>query len=290
MNPVLLNFVQPRPVHAQKPATPLFAGKKDKKEDASQGSRPLVIEGRATAKRWPDVMNIFLSIKEEGKDHETVDRTLSQRAAALFEAVKALALPFETAPTYNVQEKTRYNRQTGEQTVEGYQGTYQLNLEDRSKDHTVFPDHANAVKQVAGDQQANFHGPSYSLSSERYLQAQDEANSKALKRVRRSAQRIARDNEFNLNQVPLEVIVGAPNTYQPMSRGARAFAATAEAAFAADAGGAGGAPQIFDLKPIEVGSQQVTAVFHMEQPQAEAADTDADAKKAKKAQQAKLKS
>ena len=241
-------------------ALPSFAQPRVKFGNNSQPQRTLTVLGQGKVEKDPDTMSINLSRSESGKSRKPVLAKLKKISEGIIAELGKLKLPIEMKSSLSTSPQYIYNKETRQQERSGYQGNFRLNITEKDSDHTLFPEHAAQIFDVAEHQKADFSGPSYSIST--LGDAEYEAQGKAMENAIKSAKNYAKAGGFKISMAPLSVSEVPPSYGGGGFDGANMEAASMRSLSASNAGGGSGISEdSFQVQPLQVFAKPITAKF-----------------------------
>ncbi|MBY0405496.1 MAG: SIMPL domain-containing protein [Cyanobacteria bacterium] len=237
------------------------------------GGNTITVMGNGFVTKNPDVVSMSLTVQEQGATRDAVKTAVATKANAIMDAIKALNVDFDIkSGGVRVQPNYVYDRKTNEQVEKGFNGTYSLQLVEKSSDLEGLKSHAAKVNEIATANGANFQGANGSLSNRRASAASREALASAYNDAFKKATKIAKAAGFEIEAKPETIIEnGSERVQQSKSNGMRAFAAAASLE-SADASGGSVGDELFNFLPITVSAPTITVNYKIAEAAAKKMD------------------
>ena len=144
----------------------------------------VTVQGNGRVTVTPDLGTISFAITEEGKEAADVQKSITEKANTVKEALLEEGLPEEQCKTEGVQLYTNYDYSSGEEKAVGYRGQVAMSIKEISTDDIgryLQVLSANGVNQIDG----------ISVFYSGYDEAYNEALGKAMQQARQKAETLA---------------------------------------------------------------------------------------------------
>lgn len=223
-----------------------------------QDDRTVSVTGVGTVRKDPDVMTVRVSVTENNKNRASALKMVNDKGEAIVKAIQEISGAKFNLKSGGAVVTPNYQWEENKQVLKGYNGTFNLTIEERSAKADNFPKHAAAINEIAVNGGGNFLGVQYSLSERRASAASREALSQAYQDAHKKADRIAKSAGFTLDAQPLNVVENgsvARDNFAP-----KAFAAS-RSMMMESAGGADVSEDLHQYAPITVSSPTISVLY-----------------------------